>query len=103
MSSYANVEMDIIRWSEARGIIKGSTAQAQFVKATAEFGELADCLIKHDIDSVQDSIGSVMICLINMSTILDVSIPKCMEIAYDRIKHRTGYINKNGVYVQNLK
>jgi hypothetical protein len=49
--SYANVEMKIVQWSEARRIIQNSTADGRNCsKAVSEMGELADATIKHDED-----------------------------------------------------
>jgi NTP pyrophosphatase (non-canonical NTP hydrolase) len=63
MSSYANVEMKIVQWSEKRRIIQNSTAEAQLLKAVSEMGELADATIKNDKDEIVDAVGDVMVCL----------------------------------------
>ena len=41
MTTYADIEMKIIQWSEKRQIIPNSTPQAQLLKAFEEMGELA--------------------------------------------------------------
>ena len=40
MATYQTLELDIIRWAEARQIIPNSTPQAQLLKAVSEMGEL---------------------------------------------------------------
>ena len=46
MTTYKDLEMNVIRWAEARRIIPNSTPQAQFIKAVSEMGELADGIAK---------------------------------------------------------
>ena len=75
--SYEIVQMDVIRWAEARGIIQNSDAKTQLLKAVSEMGELADGVNKGDRELTIDSIGDVLVCLINMAAILDLDIVKC--------------------------
>jgi NTP pyrophosphatase (non-canonical NTP hydrolase) len=96
--SYAAIEMKIIQWSEARKIIPNSTAEVQLLKAMSEMGELADATIKNDKESIVDSVGDVMVCLINYCALQDIHLVDCMEIAYDQIKNRRGTLLPNGVF-----
>lgn len=98
--SYANVEMDIIIWAQNRKIIPNSTPQAQFMKAVSEMGELSDGLTKGDMHLIEDSVGDVMVCLVNMCALLDISLVGCMEKAYEQIKDRRGTMMPSGVFVK---
>ena len=98
--SYADIEMKIIQWSEARKIIPNSTPETQLLKAMSELGELADATIKKDRDEVVDAVGDVMVCLVNYCALQDINLVSCMEIAYDTIKNRTGTLLTNGVFVK---
>ena len=98
--SYADVEMKIIQWSEARKIIPNSTPQAQLLKAVEEMGELAAATIRNNRPSIEDSIGDVMVCLVNYCALQDINLVTCMENAYDEIKHRKGYMNTSGQFVK---
>lgn len=98
--SYREVEMDILRWAEARRIIPNSTPQAQFLKAVSEMGELSDALTKNDLEATQDAVGDVAVCLINMCALLDLDIVDCMAHAYDQIKDRRGTMLPSGVFVK---
>lgn len=100
MSSFRELEMDVIRWSEARGIIQNSTPEAQFLKAISEMGELADAINKGDEPGIIDGMGDTLVCLINVCAILDIDITKCLESAYNEIKDRKGYLTKDGVFVK---
>ena len=96
--SYANIEIKIIQWSEDRKIIPNSTPEVQLLKAMSEMGELADATIKKDQEAIVDSVGDVMVCLINYCALQDINLVNCMEIAYDQIKNRKGRLLPNGVF-----
>ena len=98
--SYAAIEMKIIQWSEDRKIIPHSTPEVQLLKAMSEMGELADATIKKDKEAVIDSVGDVMVCLINYCALQDINLVNCMEIAYDQIKNRRGRLLPNGVFLK---
>ena len=96
--SYAAIEMKIIQWSEDRKIIPNSTPDVQLLKAMSEMGELADATIKNDKEAIVDSVGDVMVCLINYCALQDINLVNCMELAYDQIKNRKGILLPNGVF-----
>ena len=98
--SYANVEIRIIQWAEARKIIPNSTPETQLLKAMSEMGELADATIKKDKEAVIDAVGDVMVCLINYCALQDLNLVDCMEVAYDQIKNRKGTLLPNGLFVR---
>lgn len=100
MSTYAELEMKIVQWAEARKIIPNSTPATQLLKAMSELGELADATIKDDRLGVIDGVGDVMVCLINFCALQDINLVTCMDIAYDEIKHRKGTLMPNGVFVK---
>jgi NTP pyrophosphatase (non-canonical NTP hydrolase) len=98
--SYADVEMKIIQWSEARKIIPNSTPDTQLLKAMSELGELADATIKKDRAGIIDGVGDVMVCLVNYCALLDINLVSCIESAYSEIKDRKGTLMPNGVFVK---
>lgn len=100
MSTYAETELKIIQWAEARKIIPNSTPATQLLKALSEFGELADATIKNDRLGIMDGVGDVMVCLVNYCALQDIDLVTCMDIAYDEIKHRKGTLLENGVFVK---
>jgi len=100
MSSYAEVEMKVIQWSEARKIIPNSTPLAQWKKAAEELDELKDALKKADRPEAIDAIGDTVVCLINICALLDVNLTDCLEAAYNEIKDRKGYMNEEGIFVK---
>lgn len=100
MATYQTLELDIIRWAEARQIIPNSTAQAQLLKAVSEMGELADATLKNQMPAITDGVGDVMVCLIIYCALLDINLVDCMEWAYEEIKERKGTLLENGVFVK---
>jgi NTP pyrophosphatase (non-canonical NTP hydrolase) len=96
--SYADVEIKIVQWAEARKIIPNSTPEVQLLKAMSEMGELADATIKKDEEAIVDSVGDVMVCLINYCALQDINLVDCMEIAYDQIKNKRGIMSKEGIF-----
>ena len=102
MATYADLEMKVVQWSEARNIIPNSTPQAQLLKAASELGELADATMKNDEDGCKDGVGDVVVCLINYCALKDFDLVSCLQIAYDQIKHRKGTLLPTGVFVKEV-
>jgi NTP pyrophosphatase (non-canonical NTP hydrolase) len=98
--SWAGTELEVIRWSEARGIIANSDSKTQLLKAVSEMGELADAIIKRDRPAIVDGIGDILVCLINVGALEDIDMTRCLKAAYNEIKDRKGYLNKDGVFVK---
>jgi len=100
--SYADIEIKIIQWAEARKIIQNSNPESQLLKAVSEMGELADATIKNDQEAIVDAIGDVMVCLVNYCALQDINLVDCMEVAYDQIKNRKGTLLPNGVFKKDI-
>jgi NTP pyrophosphatase (non-canonical NTP hydrolase) len=98
--SWNIAELDVIRWAEARGIVANSDSKTQLLKAVSEMGELADAIIKRDRPAIVDGIGDVLVCLIVVGALEDVNLTHCLQSAYNEIKDRKGYLNKDGVFVK---
>lgn len=101
MASFAELELQVIRWSEARKIIPNSTPQAQFIKLQEEVNELRDALLKNDMAETVDAIGDCSVVLLNICALLDVNFTDCLAHAYDQIKDRTGTMGKDGIFYKN--
>lgn len=97
---YRIVEMEILRWAEARKIIPNSTPVAQYLKAVSEMGELADALNKRDMPAIKDAVGDTLVCLINMCALLDIDMIDCLHGSWQEIKDRKGTLLPSGVFVK---
>lgn len=100
--SYAELELKVIRWSEARKIIPNSTPKAQSIKACEEINELVDALHENNKAEAIDAVGDTIVCLINVCALLDVNLTDCLEAAYEQIKDRKGYMNEEGIFVKQI-
>lgn len=94
------VELDVIRWSEARGIIPNSTSLAQHKKAEEEMEELKKALESRDQEKIIDGLGDVLVCLINVAALEDLDLTHCLKYAYHQIKHRTGHMGADGIFIK---
>ena len=100
--SYESTEIDVVRWGEARGIIQNSDSKTQLLKAFSEMGELADAITKRNHDGIVDGLGDVLVCLTMVAAIEDVDLKSCFASAYEEIRDRKGYLNKEGVFIKEM-
>lgn len=100
MATYADLELNVIRWAEARRILPNSTPTAQLLKAVSEMGELADATTKGNREDAMDAVGDVLVCLINYCALQDFNLVDCLELAYNQIKDRKGTLLPSGVFVK---
>lgn len=98
--TYPELEMDVIRWAEARRIIPNSTPAVQLLKGVSELGELADATIKGDLPAIRDGVGDVLVCLIVYCALQDIDLRECLSLAVEEILPRTGTLLPNGVFLK---
>lgn len=99
-SSYSILELDVLRWAEARRIIPNSTVQTQLLKTMSELGELADAVIKQDKQATIDGFGDVLVTLIIAADLAGLSLTSCLDHAYEQIKDRKGTLMPTGAFVK---
>lgn len=98
--TYANTEMKVIQWGEARGIVKHSTPLAQANKTQEELNELFQAIAKGNKANMADAYGDIMVTLVMGAAIADLDLQTCFEMAYQEIKERTGSLNADGIWVK---
>ena len=98
--SFADLEMKVIQWGEARGIVQNSTAAAQAIKTQEELDELVDALRNNDRAAIADAYGDILVTLIMGCAIADLDLVSCLDGAYNEIKDRKGYLNKDGLFIK---
>jgi len=98
--SYAEYEMKVVQWAEARKIIPNSTPLAQLQKLEEEVNELRDGITSNNMEEIVDGVGDCAVVLINICALLDVNLTDCLAHAYEQIKDRKGYMNKEGIFVK---
>lgn len=98
--SYANLEMKVIQWGEARGIVQNSTPFSQALKTQEELEELFQAINTKDVAAMKDAYGDILVTLIMGCACADLDLVECLNGAYDEIKNRKGYLNKEGIFVK---
>lgn len=98
--SYAEIEIQVIRWGEARGIVQNSTAMAQLKKTMEEVDELYEAIEAGDRASMADAYGDILVTLVMGCACADLDLVKCFEGAYQEIKDRKGFLTPEGIFVK---
>jgi NTP pyrophosphatase (non-canonical NTP hydrolase) len=98
--SYAQVEMNVIQWGEARQIVQNSNPKAQARKTQEEVHELFDAIENNDREAMIDAYGDILVTLVMGCATADLDLVKCFEHAYEQIKDRKGYLSPEGIFVK---
>jgi t-SNARE complex subunit (syntaxin) len=98
--SYSEIELNVLRWGEARGIVKNGKAISQAIKTLEETTELLDAINRKNLVDAKDAIGDVVVTLIMVCAILDLNLVDCLESAYGEIKDRKGYLTPEGTFIK---
>lgn len=100
--SYADIEMKVIQWGEARGIVQNSHPKAQAEKTKEELQELFDAIESKDKFAMMDAYGDILVTLIMGCATADIDLVECLELAYIEIKDRKGYLGADGIFVKQV-
>lgn len=98
--SFAKTEMQVIVWGTQRGIVQNSTPFAQAMKTKEELDELFEAISKGDQEAMIDAYGDILVTLVMGCACADLDLAKCFEVAYEQIKDRKGFLNKQGIFVK---
>jgi hypothetical protein len=122
-TSYRELELEVIRWAEARKIIPNSTPLAQTRKTLEVTGELLEAATALKVCSdlaksvpaladlvgfqryrdewlhkFKDAVGDTYVTIINACALADVDAVECLAGAYSEIKDRKGTLLPNGIF-----
>lgn len=125
--SYAEYEMKVVQWGEARGIVQNGKPVGQARKTVEESGELLEATAKLKVladlvtqwpgiesekpflayrekvlAEAKDAIGDTLVTLIMAAATLDVDVVECLAGAYNEIKDRKGFLNASGIFVKEV-
>ena len=98
--SYADIEMKVVQWGEARGIVQNSTPAAQAKKTLEELDELYAAIAKGDREEMADAYGDILVTLVMGCACADLDLVTCFKGAYNQIKDRKGYLTPEGIFVK---
>jgi len=98
--TFAKTEISVIQWGEARGIVQNSTPYAQALKTKEELEELFDAISNGDREAMADAYGDILVTLVMGCACADLDLVECFKGAYNEIKDRSGFLNKEGIFVK---
>ena len=98
--SYADVQMKVIQWGEARQIVQNSTPFAQATKTQEELNELFEAFESGDREAMADAYGDILVTLVMGCACADLDLVECFKGAYEEIKDRKGYLSKEGLFIK---
>ena len=98
--SYADIEMKVFVWGTERGIVQNSTPYAQALKTKEELDELFEAISKGDRAAMVDAYGDILVTLVIGCACADLDLVTCFKDAYNEIKDRKGFLNKDGIFVK---
>ena len=96
--SYAQHELEVIRWASNRGIVQNSNSMAQAIKTMEEVNELLEAIHNGDREAQADAYGDILVTLIVGCATADLDLTECLAGAYNEIKDRKGWLDAQGVF-----
>ncbi len=100
--SYSKIEMAVVQWGEARGIVQNSDPYAQATKTQEELNELIDAIKSGDMAAMADAYGDILVTLVMGCACADLDLVECFKSAYEEIKDRKGYLGADGIFVKEV-
>jgi NTP pyrophosphatase (non-canonical NTP hydrolase) len=98
--SYADIEMNVVRWGEARQIVQHSNPRAQAIKTLEEVGELMQAITDNDREAMIDAYGDILVTLVMGCATADLDLVTCFNHAFEQIKDRKGHLSPEGIFVK---
>ena len=96
--SYADIEMKVVQWGEARQIVQNSTPYAQAKKTQEELYELFEAIEDGDREAMADAYGDILVTLVMGCATADLDLVTCFQGAYNEIKDRSGTMRADGIF-----
>jgi len=100
MNSLENLEWLIRLWGRDRGISENGTPMSQGIKTLEETTELIDAININDEAKTKDAIGDIFVTLVMVCETSGFTLTECVELAYDEIKDRKGYLRSDGTFIK---
>lgn len=100
MNTYRSLELKVLEWAQQRQILEHSTPLAQAIKTTEEVAELLKALSRGDMPATKDAYADIMITLIIGADIAGFDLVDCLAGGYEVIRHRTGHLTADGIFVK---
>lgn len=98
---FNKVHEKVEQWFVERGLDK-LDGIGQLDKLKEEVQELIVAREANDIVEEIDAIGDILVVLCGYCVQRDYDLVTCLEVAYEEIKDRKGYVNDQGVFVKEM-
>ena len=101
MKNFGELSSSVLIWANERGIFDNyftdeslanweHRALAQLDKTQEELNETIEAVKREDEAEIRDGIGDMLVTIIIASKMLGEDPERCLELAYNEIKDRTG-------------
>ena len=97
--TFEKLNENVLEWAKEKDILSPENHLKQLGKVMAEVGEISDEVIKENKDGQINELGDVFVTLIIIASQLGLNPVECLEIAYNKIKHRKGVTIK-GTFIK---
>lgn len=96
---YKELENEVIKWADNKGILSNGTPYAQANKTIEEANEILSAIVDEDKAEIIDGLGDVLVTIIIQAKLQNVDLLECLQTALNVITKRTGRM-KDGTFVK---
>ncbi len=97
--NYKELENEVIKWADNKGILSNGTPYAQANKTIEEANEILSAIIDEDKAEIIDGLGDVLVTIIIQAKLQKVDLLECLQTALNVITKRNGRMI-NGTFVK---
>lgn len=97
--NYRELEKEVIKWADNKGILANGTPEAQANKTIEEALEIYQAIKVNDKAEIIDGLGDVLVTIIIQAKLQNVDLLECLQTALNVITKRTGKM-VNGEFIK---
>lgn len=97
---FYTLNKNIIEWASDRGILDNGKPSGQIRKLLEEVFEFHEAILEGDVVEETLELGDILVVTLILAEMRNLNPVDALEEAYNKIKHRKGYLNKDGVFVK---
>lgn len=97
--NYRELENEVIKWADNKGILSNGTPEAQANKTIEEALEIYQAIKVNDKAEIIDGLGDVLVTIIIQAKLQNVDLLECLQTALNVITKRNGRMI-NGTFVK---
>jgi phosphoribosyl-ATP pyrophosphohydrolase len=87
--NYKELENEVIKWADNKGILANGTPYAQANKTIEEANEILSAIIDNDKAEIIDGLGDVFVTMIIPAKLQNVDLLECLQTALNVVTKRT--------------